>query len=369
MSIKEFKQEQPIQDGWRKVVFAIQFYDSVGGAENQVIKQMPFYQRVFDVQLITQGKIVRNKVMHAILFSLYCLKVLQAAMTAHQSTVFYFIGAGFEKAVFHFINQLRINKLQYVVKFPGTCDEQYERFYLEKLKSWKWRLYHQFFDNASKIIVQDHRSSSFLKRQFKNIEERAALITNGIALPGARQIGKLNSPADVLYVGRMLQEKGIPLLIAAARILGDKVHMHFVGDGPDLEGVKVQAQDLANVSFYGFCSQERLHREFYPKADVFVFPSTFREGLPNVVLEAMSHSIPVIATDVGALPEIFENNRDILFLAKERLDQDQVVQSIERFLSDQDFREHLARNAYKKLQSSFDIQRAALENIALIEGL
>ena len=369
MSKIEFKRDQPMQDGLRKVVFAIQFYDSVGGAENQVINQMPFYQRVFDVRLITQGKIVRSKVMHTILFSFYCLKVLQAAMTAHRSTVFYFIGAGFEKAVFHFINQLRVNKLQYVVKFPGTCDEQFELFYLQKLKSWKWRLYHQFFDHASKIIVQDHRSLSFLKRHFNKVEDRVALITNGIPLPGVRQLGELHSPAGILYVGRMLQDKGIPLLIAAARILGDKVHMHFVGDGPDMERDKARAQDLANVSFYGFCTQERLRREFYPKADVFVFPSTFREGLPNVVLEAMSHSVPVIATDVGALPEIFEHNRDIVFLSKESLDQDQVVQAIERLLSDQGFREHLAWNAYKKLQSSFDIQRAASENIALIEGL
>ena len=55
----------------------------------------------------------------------------------------------------------------------------------------------------------------------------------------------------------------------------------------------------------------------YEESDIFLFPSRFREGLPNVVFEAMSHCLPVIATRVGALPELFEDRKELLFLNRE----------------------------------------------------
>jgi glycosyltransferase involved in cell wall biosynthesis len=121
--------------------------------------------------------------------------------------------------------------------------------------------------------------------------EHARHIPNGVAIPVA---GDDTDGHFILFAGRLAEEKGIPELMEATRGLP----LVVAGDGP-LRGLVPDA--------LGFIPHDELE-ELYRHASVVVLPS-HREGLPLCVLEAMAHGRPVVATNVGGIPQLVEDGR------------------------------------------------------------
>ena len=148
-------------------------------------------------------------------------------------------------------------------------------------------------------------------------EARIAIIPNGVNGKlfhiRDRQAVRpaLGLPADkkvIVYVGRLSEEKGLPTLIEAARLL-QKQRKDFllclVGDGPLMADLRarVDATDLAgSVRFLGQQSHAAI-ADWMGACDVFCLPS-LREGCPNVVIEALSSGRPVVASRVGGIPDM-----------------------------------------------------------------
>jgi len=104
-------------------------------------------------------------------------------------------------------------------------------------------------------------------------------------------------PSHLLYVGAISYRKGIHILMDAMRHVQDlDIHVRLVGDGPLVEAVRKAGLD--NVELAGPRFGTDLARE-YRQAGAFVYPS-LHEGMPTALLEAMWHSLPLAATDVGA---------------------------------------------------------------------
>jgi glycosyltransferase involved in cell wall biosynthesis len=105
-----------------------------------------------------------------------------------------------------------------------------------------------------------------------------------------------------LFVGRLIRSKGARDAIRALAALPHlpDVTLDIVGDGEDRSACEAEAQSLGvggRVRFHGWLPRSEVDR-FYREADAFVFPS-FREPTGNVVIEAMSHGLPVVASDYG----------------------------------------------------------------------
>lgn len=109
----------------------------------------------------------------------------------------------------------------------------------------------------------------------------------------------------ILYIGNFVAIKGVRYLIEAMKGLPQDVVVHLVGDGPLKHILKKQiknAQLTSRVIFH----QRQKHAElvvWFNACDVFCLPS-LNEGCPNVVLEALACNTPVVATDVGAIPQM-----------------------------------------------------------------
>ncbi len=114
---------------------------------------------------------------------------------------------------------------------------------------------------------------------------------------------------EVLYVGRLAGEKGVPILfesMIALREQGLDLHLTLCGDGEARADLEALAERTGvNVTFAGFVDQPTVRRKL-AESDIFVLPS-FAEGIPVSLMEAMAIGVPVIATYVGGVVELVED--------------------------------------------------------------
>lgn len=132
----------------------------------------------------------------------------------------------------------------------------------------------------------------------------------------------------LLYVGRIAPEKGLDVLLRAAAVLNQS-HTPFklvvVGDGPTRE--KLAGEGIDNVVFLGYKTGRAL-QELYASADLFVFPST-TETFGNVVLEAMSSGLPVVAARAGGVKDnVLDMYNGISFHPDDPADMAQSIQTL-----------------------------------------
>lgn len=176
-------------------------------------------------------------------------------------------------------------------------------------------------------------------------QERVSVIPNGVD-PGkfapmpkqeARDALHLSGHRLILSVGNLTENKGMDLLIKALHILvyqrhRSDLHLAIVGDGPCrhvLADLVVSLNLLDHVTLVGSIPHHELNR-WYSAADVFCLASA-REGLPNVVLEALACGTPVVATPVGGIPEVISSERvGLLVRRNERHLADTIAMALER---------------------------------------
>ncbi|MCH8612360.1 glycosyltransferase family 4 protein [Arsenicicoccus dermatophilus] len=126
--------------------------------------------------------------------------------------------------------------------------------------------------------------------------------------PADGRAGREGAPLRVLYVGRLVPEKGGPVLLDAVRRLRDRgipVQVRIIGSGPLEDSLREQIarQDLGElVELAGAVGQDHLP-EHYHWADVFCLPS-FQEGLPVVLMEALATELPVVTTRIAGVTEL-----------------------------------------------------------------
>jgi glycosyltransferase involved in cell wall biosynthesis len=109
----------------------------------------------------------------------------------------------------------------------------------------------------------------------------------------------------VLFVGGLRHIKGVHVLIEAMKELKD-IPLVIVGDGVERKQLE-RAADGMNIEFVGHVQPDQIRNLMIERGRTLVLPSIAWEGMPNVVLEAMSVGLPVIATDVAGVREILED--------------------------------------------------------------
>lgn len=137
-------------------------------------------------------------------------------------------------------------------------------------------------------------------------------IPNGVVLPDPRSLIRATAgPLRIVCVGRLVEQKGIDILIAAANIIASyrrEFFIRIVGDGPLRMSLEEQSKSLGlerRISFVGAVDTTRIPDELL-WADLFVLPSR-HEGFPGSLLEAIAYGLPVIATKVSGSEEIVES--------------------------------------------------------------
>jgi len=172
---------------------------------------------------------------------------------------------------------------------------------------------------------------------------------------GLRKELGLDDKFSVLFVGRMIEKKGVRILCDVARDLTD-LDFIFVGDGPEREYLINATKINSNIKFIGRIDNRFLDR-YYNCADVFCIPSQYEEGFGRVVMEAVACGLPVVGSNKGGIPEALDESVSILVEpSKENL-----KKAIEDLYKDQNRYLELKKNCRKYAEKNF-----SEENINLI---
>jgi glycosyltransferase involved in cell wall biosynthesis len=128
------------------------------------------------------------------------------------------------------------------------------------------------------------------------------------------------APMRCLYVGGLLEMKGLRYLLEAMKLLVDegscRFHLSLIGASLPDNAYQKQAQEAGlseHVSFRGYVPNGPALFRLYRKADVFILP-TLSEGFPRVLIEAMAFGLAVITTPVGGIPDAMAHEKNCLFV-------------------------------------------------------
>jgi glycosyltransferase involved in cell wall biosynthesis len=170
-----------------------------------------------------------------------------------------------------------------------------------------WWEDYRLFSLSDKVVCVSELVKDRLGREFSMFKEKLAVIDNGVDLEKFKMQNsksKVNSDFILLYVGRVVKEKGLEVLFTTLSNLKmlKGLKLLVVGGGKDFERYKnlVKSQDLP-VTFYGEVKNEETIK-YYKKADVFILPTLRQEGFPMVLVEAMATGLPIIASRIGGIP-------------------------------------------------------------------
>lgn len=163
----------------------------------------------------------------------------------------------------------------------------------------------------------------------------------------------------VIYVGRLDKEKGIEYLIRAAKDILAEIYILGGGDyQKELERLTKELK-LTNVHFLGYFNKEYVKelRKFYQRADVVVVPSTVKEAFGLVILEAMAAKTPVVASNIGGIPNIVKDGKTG-FLVRPRSSKE-IAEKVNKILSSEKLRQAMRERCFKLIEEKFTWEKAA----------
>jgi glycosyltransferase involved in cell wall biosynthesis len=223
-----------------------------------------------------------------------------------------------------------------------------------------------FLRHAIKHAGAMTANSTFTANQVAQLADRPADVVPYACAVQARPVSKnANKPVrELLFVGRLIARKGLDYLLRSLPLLDGRcaVHLHIIGDGDRAADWKALASELkldGRVTFHGPAPNEELQRR-YAEADIFILPAIVddrgdTEGLGVVLVEALCFQTPVIASNVGGIPDVIIHERTGLLVPQK--DSPALAQAIEQLLSDRALAQSLAEQGLDHATHYFDWER------------
>jgi len=198
----------------------------------------------------------------------------------------------------------------------GWTSENFKVRVYERIQAFLWR----FFDEV--VCVSDSYARTALAAGVPS--RRLTVVRNAIRAEYAINVtpgdirAELGLPRDAIVVaiiGRLSIEKGHAFLLEALASLPGRaaIQLLVIGDGPERNSLERTASTLGVAGQTHFLGHRNDIPRLYGAVDILAIASA-REGLPNVLLEAMLYSIPCVATAVGGIPEVIANGRNGLLV-------------------------------------------------------
>ncbi len=219
---------------------------------------------------------------------------------------------------------------------------------------------------AAFVRSETRRNIDYLKEICGGDADKIHLTYNGVPLKALHEAPvPMRPPYNFLALGRFVGKKGYDFLLRACKLLADSgldFHLTLAGDGPKAGHLKNLANHLGvadRVSFPGFVTYDRVS-ELFRGADLFLMPSVVdssgdRDGIPTVIMEALLHRVPVIATDVSGISEVIEDGTTGLLIPEK--DAAAIATAVIRMVEDRDSALLTAQRGKERVLRQFDPAR------------
>ena len=224
------------------------------------------------------------------------------------------------------------------------------------------------FDSV--VAVSEEVRGRLLKARVS--PERIHCIRNGVNLSpfaNVAQIRRARQQSGAKFhiglVGRLAPEKGVDIFLHAAAEIRKKhpdVGFLIAGDGPDRELLDSLKDNLALGDSVTFCGLSDDMPAFYASIDLLVSASR-REGMPIALLEAIAAGLPVVATSVGAVPEVIRNGHNGLLVPPCSVSD--LTNAVSQLLEDVNLRKALAESAQRSASEEFSAERMSADHCDL----
>lgn len=199
-------------------------------------------------------------------------------------------------------------------------------------------------------------------------------LTKPLDRAGARSalLGELSLSDETVLIGmvcRLIELKGVQYVIRALAKIADQfpdAHVVIAGDGPLRDSLTAEARNLGITDRVHFLGWRSDIPRVMTALDTLVVASD-REGFGLVILEAMAQQIPVIGTNVSAIPEVIADEETGLLVPPR--DADTLAAALSRLLTDKPLRHHMGLMGLDRLETHFSAERMVNETIGLYEKL
>ncbi len=218
-----------------------------------------------------------------------------------------------------------------------------------QLDRWSLRTANQVFTSSAAFIAELEQSN--VHRDHIHVQHMP--IRPFVPVPEEqkaelrRQLRLTDGTRVLLSVGRLSREKGhADLIQAMPKIVelaaNSPLRLVIVGEGSERPRIEELRRNLRLTDVVTLTGQQDNVNRYYSIADVFLLPS-HSEGCPNVLLEAVAAGVPVVATEVGGIPEVVTNGRDAILVKKH--DQAGLAAATAQILQDRELRDRLVSSA------------------------
>ena len=223
---------------------------------------------------------------------------------------------------------------------------------------------------STEVIVNSNFMKNEIQRLFGLPFEKINVIPNGINLNNFSGVERdydfrrqyaMDNEKIILYIGRLVYEKGIQNLIGAMPKILENYHdakLVICGRGGMIDELRQETHNLGidnKVYFAGYCDSKKVQK-MYRCADMAVFPSTY-EPFGIVALEAMLAGIPTVVSDVGGLNEIVEHG--VTGMKSYAGNSNSIADSVLSLLFDQKLCDTVSKNAVKKVKELYNWNKIA----------
>ena len=260
-----------------------------------------------------------------------------------------------------FFNLAKLFKKKIIYHFHGAsfCD-QYKQapvFVQKRIRN--------FFEGCHITICLSQQWRDQIKKIAPNAN--LAIVYNGVFLPNKNcQKIRNKTQFNLCFLGLIGERKGIFDLINAMPYIVENftsVNL-FIGGNGDILQLKQTVKNLKlhkHIHYLGWVTGDTKEK-ILKQTDIFILPS-YGEGLPMSILEAMSYGIPIIATDVGGIPEVVLNDKTGILIPPG--DIDRLKDAILYLLKNNQKRTSMGYNARMLIESKFNVfyQATKLSNI------
>lgn len=213
------------------------------------------------------------------------------------------------------------------------------------------------YSNIDRLICCSNALKKFCEQTDIGLnKDNIVVINNFISNEELQTIPCYNNKGYFLYIGRLVKEKGIHYLLEAMKDLPREIKLKIVGTGKEEKNLKQYAKEnsLSNVEFVGFKNREEI-QEYYQNCIAAILPCNWFEIFGMTNIESFINGKPVIASNIGGIPEIIEHNINGLLF--EPANVEQLRESILTYWNNPELVFEHGKNAYQKVITQYTEER------------